>query len=195
MVINRQRRIAVAIHPLEGFLERVQQAVGFPEHGVTVCLLSDAAMARLNQAFRGTPEPTDVLSFSADGKPRRQHARNGNRRRGTEDQPTRELTSVHRCGSRKQQSSKKSQAAAERSVGLSSGSGLFPAPSSPYLGDIAIALGTARRNARRGGRTLGQELQVLILHGVLHLLGYDHEADQGEMSRLERRLRRQLGLR
>ena len=60
------------------------------------------------------------------------------------------------------------------------------------LGDIAISPETARRNARRLGRPLDEELRILILHGVLHLLGYDHEADQGEMERLELRLRREL---
>jgi len=65
---------------------------------------------------------------------------------------------------------------------------------SPVLGDIAISPETARRNARRFNRTLPDELRILILHGVLHLLGYDHETDRGEMLRLERRLRRELGL-
>jgi probable rRNA maturation factor len=63
-----------------------------------------------------------------------------------------------------------------------------------YLGDIAIAPGVARRNARRSGRTLEAELRILVLHGILHLLGYDHESDNGEMKRLEGRLRRRLGL-
>jgi probable rRNA maturation factor len=63
-----------------------------------------------------------------------------------------------------------------------------------YLGDIAISPAAARRNARRYGRTLDEELRVLMLHGVLHLLGYDHEADNGEMDRVETRLRRRLGL-
>lgn len=63
-----------------------------------------------------------------------------------------------------------------------------------FLGDIAISLRTARRNARLLGRTLPGELRILILHGVLHLLGYDHETDQGEMDRVETRLRRRLGL-
>jgi len=63
-----------------------------------------------------------------------------------------------------------------------------------YFGDIAISPAVARRNAIQLGRTLPQELQVLILHGVLHLLGYDHETDRGEMERRELRLRRRLGL-
>ena len=64
-----------------------------------------------------------------------------------------------------------------------------------FLGDIAISPLVARRNAHALGRKLPEELQVLILHGVLHLLGYDHEVDRGEMERLELRLRRRLGIR
>jgi len=63
-----------------------------------------------------------------------------------------------------------------------------------FLGDIAISPKVARRNSRSLGRTLPQELQVLILHGLLHLLGYDHETDRGEMERIEMRLRRRLGI-
>ena len=69
----------------------------------------------------------------------------------------------------------------------------FPGPGGEGgLGDIVISLDTAARNAPRFGRTLSQELQVLTLHGFLHVLGYDHETDDGTMDRLESRLRRQL---
>jgi len=63
-----------------------------------------------------------------------------------------------------------------------------------FLGDIAISPVVARRNARALDRPLAEELKILILHGVLHLLGYDHEADRGEMGRVEIRLRRRLGI-
>jgi probable rRNA maturation factor len=63
-----------------------------------------------------------------------------------------------------------------------------------YLGDIAISPATARRYAKKNGRHLTSELRVLILHGVLHLLGYDHETDQGQMDRIERKLRSRFGL-
>ncbi|MEA2601334.1 MAG: putative rRNA maturation factor [Acidobacteriota bacterium] len=59
-----------------------------------------------------------------------------------------------------------------------------------YLGDILIALPVARRQAAEAGHAVERELRTLLLHGVLHCLGYDHETDQGEMERLERRLRR-----
>jgi len=63
-----------------------------------------------------------------------------------------------------------------------------------YLGDIAVAPEVARRNARRFARSFEDEMRILILHGILHLLGYDHETDAGQMDRRERRLRRKFGL-
>jgi probable rRNA maturation factor len=66
---------------------------------------------------------------------------------------------------------------------------------SGFLGDIVIARGVARRQARAAGHSESTELKVLALHGLLHLLGYDHERDNGGMARLERRLRRRGGLR
>ena len=69
-----------------------------------------------------------------------------------------------------------------------------PTPN-PFLGDIVIARGVARRQARAAGHAERTELRILALHGLLHLLGYDHERDNGRMRRLERRLRRKGGLR
>jgi probable rRNA maturation factor len=63
-----------------------------------------------------------------------------------------------------------------------------------FLGDIAIAPAVARHYAKKNGRTLQSEICVLILHGILHLLGYDHETDRGQMDRVEHKLRRKLGL-
>lgn len=63
-----------------------------------------------------------------------------------------------------------------------------------FLGDIAISPSVALRNAKRFARSFEQEICILILHGFLHLLGYDHETDRGEMERVELRLRRRLGL-
>ena len=59
-----------------------------------------------------------------------------------------------------------------------------------HLGDIVIATGVAQRQAARARHAYGTELKVLALHGLLHLLGYDHETDAGQMRRLEARLRR-----
>ena len=71
----------------------------------------------------------------------------------------------------------------------------FPAHEPGVLGDVVIARGVARRQARGAGHDLPTEIRVLALHGLLHLLGYDHEHDGGRMARLEARLRRKGGLR
>jgi len=63
-----------------------------------------------------------------------------------------------------------------------------------FAGDLAISAEIAARNARRLGHSAGDELKILILHGMLHLAGYDHETDGGAMARKEARLRRALGL-
>ena len=63
-----------------------------------------------------------------------------------------------------------------------------------FLGDVVIARGVARRQARAQGHAESTEWRVLALHGLLHLLGYDHEADNGAMRRLEQRLRQRGGL-
>ena len=138
MIVNRQRRVPVAIRPLQQFCECVRLELGLAPDAVTVQLISDEAMARLNTKFRHKRGPTDVLSFPANGAQ--------------------------------------------------------PASEDDYIGDVAISMETARRNARRLSRSLLEEMRVLILHGMLHLAGYDHETDHGEMARLERRLRKRLGV-
>jgi len=149
MILNRQREVRVARRKLELFLRRLKRELGLAKSDVTVCLVSDAEMARMNRHFRKKKGPTDVLSFAMG--PGRKPGR-GPR------------------GTRMRQSRK-------------------------YLGDIAIAPATARRYAQNQARTLESELRVLTLHGVLHLLGYDHETDRGEMDRLEHKLRNRLGIR
>ena len=152
MILNRQRAVRVAQRPLELFLARVRRELGLAEADLTICFVSDAEIARMNQAFRKKKGPTDVLSFPAI-----ERRRPSLLRRQSVQQKKRDAT-----------------------------------PS--FLGDIAIAPSVARRNAKKLGRTLPSELQILILHGVLHLLGYDHETDRGQMDRLEARLRRKLRL-
>jgi probable rRNA maturation factor len=166
MILNRQRRVPVSLGPLENFLARVQRRLNVPKDAVTVCLVTGPAIARWNKAYRGKHRPTDVLSFSSNGISRKRN---------------------------------QSIAKTQRSrVAPSPARGRRHPSSVPwvfwYLGDIAICPLVARRNATRFGRTLGEELRILILHGVLHLLGYDHEVDNGAMERREQRLRREFGL-
>jgi probable rRNA maturation factor len=70
----------------------------------------------------------------------------------------------------------------------------FPAEEETNLGDIAISLDRAAVQAKDNGLTFENEIAQLILHGLLHLSGYDHESDNGEMNRLELRLRKKLGI-
>jgi probable rRNA maturation factor len=75
---------------------------------------------------------------------------------------------------------------------LSFPAGAPGADGAQYLGDVAISLDTARRQAAGRRIPLERELELLLLHAVIHLSGYDHEADRGEMARLEAGLRREL---
>jgi probable rRNA maturation factor len=70
----------------------------------------------------------------------------------------------------------------------------FPSGEKDPLGDIAISLGRARAQARERGHSVETEVCILLLHGILHLLGMDHETDSGQMARAEIRWQRKLGL-
>jgi probable rRNA maturation factor len=169
MILNRQRTVRVARPALESFLRQVRETLGLDRWDVTVCLVSDAEIARMNESFRKKKGPTDVLSFPAV------------KRRKPIPLPV-PVAAAFRGGRASTE-----QAMAPRV-------GRVTPDTSEFLGDIAISPATARRNAKKYGRPASSELQVLILHGVLHLLGYNHETDRGEMKRIERRLRRRFGL-
>jgi len=68
----------------------------------------------------------------------------------------------------------------------------FPGSGAGLLGDIVVSVPYARRQARRRGEPVSREIDRLLVHGFLHLLGYDHETDRGEMDALEGRVRRSL---
>ncbi len=70
----------------------------------------------------------------------------------------------------------------------------IPVVADEFSGDIVISADIASRNARLYRHAPAQELKIMILHGMLHLAGFDHESDRGEMARTEERLRRELGL-
>lgn len=130
---------------------------------VTIALVTDARVRRLNRQFRGVDQATDVLSFPAASA---------------------EALAPKAFVAASPDST--SAAASARASGA--------APAGGELGDIAIARGVATRQARAAGHAVSTELRVLALHGLLHLLGHDHETDDGAMARLEARLRRRGGL-
>lgn len=70
----------------------------------------------------------------------------------------------------------------------------FPAAGNGCSGDIAVSVDIAARNAKALGHSVAEEVRILILHGILHLAGYDHENDHGEMKKIETALRERLGL-
>jgi|SRR5579863_4225663 len=182
MILNQQRRVRVSISGLEKFLAAARKRLRLAPRSLTVALVTEAQIARWNRAYRGKNRPTDVLSFPADG-PVPQTTVPGIR----DNQSPSHSTRVRGTKTRK--------AEAYSSISFtSSGSSSSATSSKPYLGDIAIAPAVARRNAMRLGRGFDDEIRILILHGILHLLGYDHETDSGEMDRRENRLRRDLGL-
>jgi rRNA maturation RNase YbeY len=98
--------------------------------------------------------------------------------------------SVLLCGDRRMQSLNRRYRRKDASTDVLA----FPARGAAegFLGDIAISVPYAARQARRAGEPLDRELDRLLLHGFLHLLGYDHETDEGQMDRLEGRLRKRL---
>jgi len=75
-----------------------------------------------------------------------------------------------------------------------SGQDEFDKLEDPSLGDVVISVEQAARQAKANGLTLDEEIAQLILHGLIHLCGYDHSTDEGEMDRLELRLRKKLGV-
>jgi rRNA maturation RNase YbeY len=147
MILNKQKKVRLAARPLQEFLRETQRILKIANSEITIAFVSDAEIARWNQAYRKKKGPTDVLSFPAT------------------------MGLGHRLAA-------KANGAKQPEI----------------LGDIAIAPETARRYAKKNGRTLASEIRVLMLHGVLHLMGYDHENDAGQMNRIEHKLRRKLGI-
>jgi probable rRNA maturation factor len=147
MILNKQKKVRLAARPLREFLRKTQRELKIAGSEITVAFVSDAEIARWNEAYRDKKGPTDVLSFPAASGTRHGSPAKTNR-----------------------------------------------ANTQEILGDIAIAPETAQRYAKKNGRSLHAEIRVLMLHGVLHLMGYDHESDNGQMNRIEQKLRRRLGI-
>jgi probable rRNA maturation factor len=143
---------------------------------VTIALVDDATMRRLNRRFAGRDRATDVLSFPAFAP--------GEQSGASADRPA----SQPGAGRGATAGRPASRPGAGRGATADRPAG------DRHLGDIVIATGIARRQARDAGHSYARELRVLALHGLLHLLGYDHDADDGAMARVEARLRRKGGL-
>ena len=129
-VRSELRRISVFASRIQKLAQHVLRAAGEPRAELSLLLIGDSRMRRLNRRYRGRDAPTDVLAFSL------------------------------------------------REAG---------GPASSLLGDVVISLPQASRQARAGRRSLDDELATLLIHGVLHLLGYDHERGDREARRMHRK--------
>ena len=160
---------------------------------VSVALVSDARMRALNRKYRRQDSCTDVLSFRTDLLPV-ESVRISQGSRGPT--PLNALgapppsVAARASRSRRLKAVARSRAATSRRARAAGASGVS------IVGDIVIATGVARRQAKDAGHSYQAELRVLALHGLLHLLGYDHHdrEDNGRMARAEARLRRKGGL-
>jgi probable rRNA maturation factor len=163
MILNQQKAYALPQSVLQIYVRSLKRHLHLGKSDFNICFVDDAAMRRMNAAFRRQDCATDVLSF-----PWIEHAGPGSAwstlRSGTSALPRAHAKGV-----------------AKRDL-------------QGFLGDIIISVETARRNARDEGHSTRNEIRWLILHGVLHLLGYDHARDNGEMTALELALRERLGV-
>ena len=138
----RLTRLVVRQTTLEQLAKRVLSAVGESRSDLSLELIGDRRMRRLNREYRKKDWPTDVLAFSG------------------------------------------------REAMIPGGSRF----ATHMLGDVVISLPTAVRQAKEAGRSIDDELAMLLVHGVLHLCGYDHERDQWEAERMSHRERALLHL-
>ena len=139
-VMSRRRGSGVRAADVRADALRLLATLGEARAELTVSLVGDAEIHRLNRDHRHKDRPTDVLAFAM---------REGRRVAGDDH----------------------------------------------ILGDVVISVDTASRQARRRCVSAAQEVRILLVHGVLHLLGYDHERSPAEarrMKAMERRLRRRL---
>jgi probable rRNA maturation factor len=138
-VVNRQRRRPIPSERLREVASKALDALGSRDAGLTIAVVSDRAIRRLNDEFRSNNTVTDVLSFPAE------------------------------------------QDDFEMSEGR-------------VLGDVIISSDRAAEQAEQNDLDFDSEMAQLLLHGIIHLHGFDHTTDNGEMNALELRLRRKLGL-
>jgi len=131
LVRSRLRRASLLRPAIESLAQKILAAAGEPGAELSLDLVGDRRMRRLNRQYRGQDLPTDVLAFPM------------------------------------------------RPVG----------PASFLLGDVVISLHTAARHAAADGHSVEHELAKLVIHGVLHLVGYDHERSEPEARRMRRKER------
>ncbi len=169
---------AARLTALRAYLRRAQSAVDL-RGSVSVLLSDDRTLRRLNRDYRGKDKPTDVLSFPAVDFSAAARATKPSQK--SEQANTAKRSAATRKSNIRQSSTKPSASAQTSAAPI-------------HAGDLALSLDTAARQARTLGHTLEIEVRILLLHGLLHLAGYDHETDHGAMAALEEELRRRFRL-
>jgi probable rRNA maturation factor len=164
-LVNLQRKVKLDTGRFRMFIKSLSSAIDeVGGKSFSVAVVSDDRMKGLNQFFRSHDTTTDVLSFPYEPDV-------------FESEPGAVATGfLSDC--------------VEDSSGARNP--VATAPGSDFLGDIVISADQAAKQAAENGLTLEDEIKQLILHGVLHLCGYDHETDGGEMNARELELREQL---
>ena len=129
-ISNRQKVSPIVSGRIESQARKILNALDCPETEVSLVLVDDAEIARLNQEYLGRSGPTNVIAFSMQ-------------------------------------------------------EGRFAQVNPGLLGDVVISVQTALAEAAEGGYTLEEMLDFYLIHGILHLVGYDHEGSAGEAARME----------
>ena len=162
LVRSRLRRASLLRPAIESLAQKILAAAGEPGAELSLDLVGDRRMRRLNRQYRGHDLPTDVLAF-----------------------PMREaLTSVTRHPSIVRPRGSRRAGSGPRAVSR----GALPV-TPEVLGDVVISLHTAARHAAADGHPVEHELAKLLIHGVLHLVGYDHERGERRARRMQRKER------
>jgi ssRNA-specific RNase YbeY (16S rRNA maturation enzyme) len=195
VILERRKTKELSRLALARFANLAQRATGLRGE-VNILLTGDAEMQRLNRQFRRKDKPTDVLSFSnlwPNGTPKSvpwkallmEDLSDPDEAAGYLNEARKDSPAAYKRALQNVAKARRANAAGPRER--------VPA-STPAGGDIAISLSAARAQAAALGHGLLTEVKVLILHGMLHLAGHDHERDHGEMLRLEQKLRGELHL-
>jgi rRNA maturation RNase YbeY len=196
-LIFRRLPAGLARRNLKVFATRLEEHVTGGRR-FTCLLADDAELQRLNRQFLGRDYPTDVLSFPTSHQSSavsRRPAAGIDERQATSDEPSSHQPSA--VSHRPAAISRRPAAGIDRRRATSDERrAAAPDPAAPdgFLGEIAISADRAAEQARERGHSLEHEVEILLLHGVLHLMGMDHDKDRGRMARAERRHRQELGL-
>ena len=173
MIVNLQRKVKIESQLFASFAEELTAIVSDAKGGTfSVAFISDRRMKELNKFFRGKNSTTDVLSFPHEPDEFEQGS------------PPYE-------GGVASASDDGVVLSSRENAQLPTADRQLP---TVFLGDVVISAEQAQKQAAENGLTLEGEIKQLILHGLLHLCGYDHETDDGEMNKRELKLRKTLGI-